>query len=109
MDAGQRVSPAGNLSSDICNMGRLLLLVTSHNKDTVRPHLLPVTRDLQTELVPTNHFKLQEYLVFTGMISSPPPGIPSIFDSKHGTTGVYKTNTKSLPIFCQDWTNKAGI
>ena len=67
MDAGQRVSPAGNLSPDICNMGRLLLLVTSHNKDTVRHHLLPVTRELQTELVATNHFKLQKYLVFTGM------------------------------------------
>ena len=60
-DAGQRVSPAGNLSWDICNTGRLLLLLTPNNKDTVRPHLLAVTRDLQTELVPTNHFKLQKY------------------------------------------------
>ena len=92
-DAGQRVSPAGNLSPDICNMGRLLLLVTPNNKDTVCHHLLPVTRDLQTELVPTNHFKLQKYLIFTGMMTRSPQE-KSIFAVKHGKTSVYKTNIK---------------
>ena len=73
--------------------GDYCYLVTPHSKDTVQHHLLAVTRDEQTELVPTNHFKLQKYLVFTGMMARSPLE-KSIFAVKQGKTSVYKTNTK---------------